>query len=110
MADDRFVMVVSLVNMDGLVDHIGIKGELTDEQVDVLLSAADECPTDHFGCGEVPEMSEHEKVRSALAMLNRPYYEGDKHDQALCKEQMVKLTTVNWPRYPVLTTTFVDWS
>ena len=104
MADDRFVMVVSAVMEDGYSKDYGIKGELTVKQREILLAAAGKTGT-------------ADEVWMAAAIIERDIElldEFDIHEEItehfLKPEQVIKLTSDNWPKYPVLTSVFMRWN
>nr|QBK90439.1 MAG: hypothetical protein LCPAC103_01200 [Pithovirus LCPAC103] len=85
----RIKMVVSMISMDAEDRSYGIVGNITEEQKDVLFSAVGTY---------APERAL--KVMRWSGMSTGISFEAD---------QLIKLNKDNWPKYPVLTITFMAW-
>ena len=85
----RIKMVVNMTVEDGDTYSYGIVGNITEEQKDVLFSAVGTY---------APERAL--KVMRWSGMSTGISFEAD---------QLIKLNKDNWPKYPVLTITFMAW-
>ena len=86
----RIKMVVNMTVEDGDTYSYGIVGNITEEQKDVLFSAA----------------GSHGSDRAMRVMR----YNDRTSDISFEADQIISLHKDNWPKYPVLTITFMTWS
>nr|QBK90441.1 MAG: hypothetical protein LCPAC103_01220 [Pithovirus LCPAC103] len=86
----RIKMVVNMTDEEGFTHSYGIVGNITEEQQDILFSATN---------SHVPDR--------ALKVMR---WSGMSTDISFEADQLIKLNKDNWPKYPVLTVTFMTWN
>jgi len=112
MDDDRYEMVVCTIVEDALCTAYGIKGPLTDDQKNILLSAANKhvdkpevLAAWTMVVGDIDYFLENEEELSE----SNKFSIGQIKASMLKSGQVVELVKGEWPTYPVLTSTFMTW-
>jgi len=109
MADDIFEMVVVIINEEEEHDTFGIKGPLNGWQKRVIMDATDKYISVDEVIAALVIITGDDTVIHEFGLTGGILNASTIRSNIIPRDQVVRITSENWPRYPVLSSTFMAY-